>query len=93
VASGQTTATPSGHTGWVNAGAISPDGSWLATGSNDNTVRSTAASAAAHLTQTAPAGMSHTPAGDPYTTTSPGLIVEAAAGTTRHQVVTVTRVR
>jgi WD40 repeat protein len=28
-----------GHTDWVNAVAIAPDGSWLATGSNDETVR------------------------------------------------------
>jgi WD40 repeat protein len=28
-----------GHTGWVNAVAVGPDGSWLASAGNDGTVR------------------------------------------------------
>ena len=28
-----------GHTGWIRAVAVAPDGSWLATGGSDNTVR------------------------------------------------------
>jgi hypothetical protein len=52
----------------------------------------TATDAARYLTQAEPGGLARTGAGDPYATTSPGMIVEAAAGTTRHAV-TVTRVR
>jgi hypothetical protein len=53
----------------------------------------TSADTAAYLTRAEPGGLAHTGTGELYTTTSPGLIVEAAAGTTRHAVVTITRVR
>jgi WD40 repeat protein len=32
-------ATLTGHQGWVNAVAIAPDGTWLATASDDDTLR------------------------------------------------------
>ena len=38
-ATGQTTATLTGHTDWVTAVAWSPDGTCLATASDDKTVR------------------------------------------------------
>jgi hypothetical protein len=53
----------------------------------------TAMDAAAYLTRAEPGGLAHTDTGELYTTLGPGLIVEAAAGTTRHAVVTITRVR
>jgi ATP-dependent DNA ligase len=53
----------------------------------------TSADTAAYLTRAEPGGLAHTGTGELYTTTGPGLIVEAAAGTTRHAVVTITRVR
>ncbi|MEU0484160.1 hypothetical protein ABZ260_33885, partial [Streptosporangium sp. NPDC006013] len=39
VAGRKTVATLTGHTGWVESVAFSPDGETLATGSGDNTVR------------------------------------------------------
>ena len=38
-ATGQERAVLTGHTGWVQAVAVAPDGSWLATGGEDGTVR------------------------------------------------------
>ena len=38
-ATGQQRAVLTGHTGAVNAVAIAPDGTWLATGGDDGTVR------------------------------------------------------
>ena len=38
-ATGQTRHTLTGHTGWVPALAVAPDGTWLATASDDGTVR------------------------------------------------------
>ncbi|MEV8590929.1 hypothetical protein AB0424_28715 [Streptomyces sp. NPDC051180] len=51
-----------------------------------------ACDAAAYLTAAAP-GPPTTAAGDTYTTTTVDLVVEVLEGTTRHQVVTATRVR
>jgi ATP-dependent DNA ligase len=48
---------------------------------------------AAHLAQVEPGGPARTAAGEVFTAIRPGLVVEAAAGSTRHAVVTVTRVR
>jgi len=53
----------------------------------------TAADIAAHLAQVEPGGLARTATGEVFTTIGPGLVVEAAAGSTRHAVVTVTRVR
>ncbi|MFF7196890.1 DNA ligase [Streptomyces sp. NPDC088197] len=53
----------------------------------------TAATAAARLRPAGSGSLARSTAGDPYTPVAPGLTVEAAAGTTRHAVVTVTRVR
>ena len=36
---GSAVRTLTGHTDWVNAVAVSPDGQWIVSGSNDNTVR------------------------------------------------------
>ncbi|WP_327359613.1 ATP-dependent DNA ligase [Streptomyces sp. NBC_01304] len=52
-----------------------------------------AAQVAAYLMAAGPPGRARTDAGDPYRTAPAGLLVEALAGTTRHAVVTVTRVR
>ncbi|MER5966812.1 DNA ligase [Streptomyces sp. NPDC002057] len=49
--------------------------------------------AAAYLTAVAPGPPATTTAGDTYTTTTAELVVEVLEGTTRHQVVTATRVR
>ncbi|MFJ8606319.1 DNA ligase [Streptomyces sp. NPDC093675] len=46
-----------------------------------------------HLAASGPAGRAHTDAGDAYAVAPPGLVVEVLAGTTRHAVVTVTRLR
>ncbi|MFE1849899.1 DNA ligase [Streptomyces sp. NPDC059489] len=46
-----------------------------------------------HLAATGPAGRAHTDAGDRYTVAPPGLVIEVLAGTTRHAVVTPTRLR
>ncbi|MET7816078.1 DNA ligase [Streptomyces sp. NPDC005395] len=48
---------------------------------------------AEHLVRAAPAGPGRTDAGEPFTVVDPGLTVEVLAGTTRHAVVTVTRLR
>lgn len=48
---------------------------------------------AAHLAQGPAGGLDRTSAGDPYSVAGPGPEVEVLAGTTRHAVVTVTRVR
>ncbi|MFE3688176.1 DNA ligase [Streptomyces sp. NPDC059095] len=52
-----------------------------------------AAAAAPHLMAAGPGARARTPGGDTYTSTAPGLVVEVLAGTTRHAVVTVTRIR
>ncbi|WP_331720044.1 ATP-dependent DNA ligase [Streptomyces sp. NBC_00147] len=52
-----------------------------------------AAQTAPLLTGAGPPGRARTTAGDSYVTLPAGLVVEVAAGTTRHAVVTVTRVR
>ncbi|MFE5713449.1 DNA ligase [Streptomyces sp. NPDC056501] len=49
--------------------------------------------AAAYLTATSPGPPAATTAGDTYTTTTADLVIEVLEGTTRHQVVTATRVR
>ncbi|MBW8706639.1 hypothetical protein MBT84_44145 [Streptomyces sp. MBT84] len=46
-----------------------------------------------HLTASGPAGRPHSDSGDAYTVAPPGLVVEVLAGTTRHAVVTATRLR
>ncbi|MGW5591127.1 ATP-dependent DNA ligase [Streptomyces sp. NPDC003857] len=46
-----------------------------------------------HLAASGPAGRAHTDAGDADAIAPPGLVVEVLAGTTRHAVVTVTRLR
>ncbi|MGW6361306.1 ATP-dependent DNA ligase [Streptomyces sp. NPDC055092] len=52
-----------------------------------------AAEIARHVLDAGPGRRARTSAGDAYVTTSQGLVVEVLAGTTRHSVVTVTRVR
>jgi hypothetical protein len=52
-----------------------------------------AAQAAAVLVDTVPAGRARTAAGEVFTAAETGIVVEVLAGTTRHAVVTVTRVR
>lgn len=52
-----------------------------------------AAQVAVHLAGSGPLRSALTQAGDAYTTAAPGLVVEVLAGTTRHAVVTVTRLR
>ncbi|WP_053084757.1 hypothetical protein [Streptomyces viridochromogenes] len=52
-----------------------------------------AAQVAVHFAASGPPRGARTRAGEPYTTASPGLVVEVLAGTTRHAVVTVTRLR
>lgn len=52
-----------------------------------------AAQISAHLATAGPARCDHTTAGEPYSTTTGALVVEVLAGTTRHAVVTVIRVR
>jgi ATP-dependent DNA ligase len=52
-----------------------------------------AAQVAVHFTASGPPRSARTQAGDTYTTAAPGLVVEVLAGTTRHAVVTVTRLR
>ncbi|MFF5188800.1 DNA ligase [Streptomyces sp. NPDC000345] len=52
-----------------------------------------AAQVAVHFAASGPPRSSRTRAGETYTTTAPGLVVEVLAGTTRHAVVTVTRLR
>ncbi|MFE9769459.1 DNA ligase [Streptomyces sp. NPDC005808] len=52
-----------------------------------------AAQVSAHLIASGPSQSTRTPAGEPYRTTRPGLLVEVLAGTTRHAVATVTRLR
>jgi ATP-dependent DNA ligase len=52
-----------------------------------------AAQVAVHLAASGPPRSARTRAGEPYTTAAPGLVVEVLAGTTRHAVVTVTRLR
>ncbi|MBK3643041.1 RNA ligase family protein [Streptomyces sp. MBT33] len=52
-----------------------------------------AAQVAVHCTASGPPRGARTRVGEPYTTTAPGLVVEVLAGTTRHAVVTVTRLR
>lgn len=51
------------------------------------------ADVAAHLAQVEPGGLARTAGSEVFTAIKPGLVVEAAAGSTRHAVVTVTRVR
>ncbi|GGO58893.1 hypothetical protein [Streptomyces lasiicapitis] len=51
------------------------------------------AQARAHLKQSGPGRHARTDTGERYTTTAAGLVVEVEAGTTRHAVVTVSRVR
>lgn len=51
------------------------------------------APAAAHLVAAGPGRRARTGTGEAYTTTAGGLTVEVEAGTTRHAVVTVTRIR
>ncbi|MEU5900523.1 ATP-dependent DNA ligase [Streptomyces venezuelae] len=46
-----------------------------------------------YLTAASPGEHAHTTDGEPYTTTDAAVVVEAAAGTTRHAVVTITRIR
>ncbi|MFF3884067.1 ATP-dependent DNA ligase [Streptomyces sp. NPDC001914] len=52
-----------------------------------------AAAVSAHIASAGPGRRVHARATGSYTTVSPGLTVEVLAGTTRHPVVTVTRVR
>lgn len=52
-----------------------------------------AAQAAVHFAASGPPRSAPTRAGEAYTTTAPGLVVEVLAGTTRHAVVSVTRLR
>lgn len=52
-----------------------------------------AALVASYLATAGRTGRGRTAAGDPYTGVAPGLTVEVLAGTTRHPVVTVTRLR
>ena len=52
-----------------------------------------AAAVAPHLGQGGPARRARTSAGEAYSTTPEGVVVEVLAGTTRHAVVTVTRLR
>ncbi|MFD8779197.1 DNA ligase [Streptomyces sp. NPDC059916] len=52
-----------------------------------------AAEIARHVLNAGPGRRARTSAGEAYVTTSRGLVVEVLAGTTRHAVVTVTRVR
>ncbi|MGA5411630.1 DNA ligase [Streptomyces lavendulocolor] len=52
-----------------------------------------AARISAHLATSGPPRRARTSGGDTYSTTGPGIVVEVLAGTTRHAVVTVTRVR
>ncbi|MFE7933375.1 DNA ligase [Streptomyces sp. NPDC057456] len=52
-----------------------------------------AAQVAAYLVTAPVAGRARTASGDPYTVAETGLMVEVLAGTTRHAVVTVTRLR
>ncbi|MEV3926441.1 MULTISPECIES: ATP-dependent DNA ligase [Actinomycetes] len=52
-----------------------------------------ASAAASHLAAAGPGDRARTNSGDTYTSTAPGLVVEVLAGTTRHAVVTVTRIR
>ncbi|MGW8730533.1 ATP-dependent DNA ligase [Streptomyces sp. NPDC055808] len=52
-----------------------------------------ASAAALHLAAAGPGAQARTDEGDTYTSTSAGLVVEVLAGTTRHAVVTATRVR
>jgi hypothetical protein len=51
------------------------------------------AAAGALLAQAAPGGRSRTHSGDTFATTSADFLVEVLAGTTRHAVVTITRLR
>ncbi|MFF8533018.1 hypothetical protein ACN6K9_001000 [Streptomyces sp. SAS_267] len=52
-----------------------------------------AATVSAHVSATGPGRRTRTRATGSHTTVAPGLTVEVLAGTTRHAVVTVTRVR
>ncbi|MEV6840006.1 DNA ligase [Streptomyces sp. NPDC051133] len=52
-----------------------------------------AAQVAVHFAASGPPRSALTRAGETYTTVAPGLVVEVLAGTTRHAVVTVTRLR
>jgi ATP-dependent DNA ligase len=52
-----------------------------------------AAQVAVHLAESGPPRNARTHAGEAYTTATPGLVVEVLAGTTRHAVVTATRLR
>ncbi|GAA3211721.1 hypothetical protein GCM10020256_10730 [Streptomyces thermocoprophilus] len=52
-----------------------------------------AAQVAAALVDVAPAARGRAAGGESFTAAEPGLLVEVLAGTTRHAVVTVTRVR
>jgi ATP-dependent DNA ligase len=52
-----------------------------------------AAQVAVHFAASGPSRTARTRAGEAYATTAPGLVVEVLAGTTRHAVVTVTRLR
>jgi ATP-dependent DNA ligase len=52
-----------------------------------------AAQVAVHFAASGPPRSARTRAGETYTTVAPGLAVEVLAGTTRHAVVTVTRLR
>ncbi|MFD4232092.1 hypothetical protein [Streptomyces sp. NPDC058545] len=52
-----------------------------------------AAAISEHLARSGPAHRNHTSAGDAYSTVREGMVVEVLAETTRHAVVTVTRLR
>ncbi|UXY25044.1 ATP-dependent DNA ligase (plasmid) [Streptomyces cynarae] len=52
-----------------------------------------AAQIAVHFAASGPSRTARTRAGEAYAKTAPGLVVEVLAGTTRHAVVTVTRLR
>ncbi|MFI1535526.1 ATP-dependent DNA ligase [Streptomyces anandii] len=52
-----------------------------------------AAEVGAHLVASPVSGRGRTDAGEAFTVTGPGVVVEVLAGTTRHAVVTVTRLR
>ncbi|MET9765043.1 hypothetical protein ABZ016_39285 [Streptomyces sp. NPDC006372] len=51
------------------------------------------AQVAVHFAASGPPRSARTRVAEPYTSAAPGLVVEVLAGTTRHAVVTVTRLR